>query len=352
MIKSVNIFNFQSHRKTKLFFNPFVNVIEGESLNGKTAIIRAIRWVLFNRPLGFNFHSNFAKEKYTSVEIEFDDGTVELIKDKNKSYYVLNGDYENTYQAMKGNLPDKIKSLMNVDEINIQRQLDSPFLITGSAGEIARMINNITNLEKVDLWVSDLTSDINSENRLLELKKLELESNQENLKHYNILPDLILYNKNVQKYLGLMKGNQKDFLEIENLSDLIDSKMKKFNKRIKIYEDIKIVYEDAKKYYDMYSFLRNKYSLMKKIKELENRRKEIELCEKIVKNLIEFLHLEDLRKELIERVNEIKNKEVKLMHIKRKIKENNLVYIDLMKKNRICPYCFQLVNEEKLRRFL
>jgi exonuclease SbcC len=44
MIKSIKIQNFETHIKTHLDLHPGVNVIVGESDEGKSGIIRSIKW--------------------------------------------------------------------------------------------------------------------------------------------------------------------------------------------------------------------------------------------------------------------------------------------------------------------
>ena len=74
MLKKLEITNFQSHPKSSLEFVPGINVIFGTSRNGKTAIRRALEWVVTNRPSGGRFFSNFAGEKgSTKVLLETDD---------------------------------------------------------------------------------------------------------------------------------------------------------------------------------------------------------------------------------------------------------------------------------------
>jgi len=55
MIKYLQIQNFQSHKDSLLEFDPGVNVIVGSSDSGKTAVIRALRWLVWNRPSGDAF---------------------------------------------------------------------------------------------------------------------------------------------------------------------------------------------------------------------------------------------------------------------------------------------------------
>ena len=80
MIQSVHIQNFQSHKNSTLEFSPGVNIIVGTSDSGKTAIIRALRWVVWNRPSGDSLRSTWGGK--TSVEICLDKGSVERSKDR------------------------------------------------------------------------------------------------------------------------------------------------------------------------------------------------------------------------------------------------------------------------------
>lgn len=47
--------NFQSHEQTEVFFTEGLNVFVGPSDSGKSAILRALRWVLYNEPKGTDF---------------------------------------------------------------------------------------------------------------------------------------------------------------------------------------------------------------------------------------------------------------------------------------------------------
>ena len=66
MIKQLNIHNFQSHEDSSLNFTEGVNVIIGASDSGKSAIIRALKFVVYNSPSGSDMRSWWGGE--TSVK--------------------------------------------------------------------------------------------------------------------------------------------------------------------------------------------------------------------------------------------------------------------------------------------
>jgi exonuclease SbcC len=73
MIKSAKIRNFESWKEADIEFHPGINVIIGESDEGKSGLIRALRLNTENKPRGFDYRSDFLKDnkEITSVEIEY-----------------------------------------------------------------------------------------------------------------------------------------------------------------------------------------------------------------------------------------------------------------------------------------
>ena len=64
MIKRIKIENIQSHKETELELSSGINAIVGSSNNGKSAILRAFYWLVYNRPLGVdNLLSHWAFDK-------------------------------------------------------------------------------------------------------------------------------------------------------------------------------------------------------------------------------------------------------------------------------------------------
>ena len=181
-MKKIKIKNFQSHKSTELNLHPNVNIIVGQSSSGKTAIFRAVEWLNTNRPLGTRFISHGE----TQAEVTIDD--VRGIKlDKGKTYY----DLANNNKFDSGsNVPDLVTHALNLSSLNIQNQLDEHFLITSSPGEVARTFNKILNIEKVDEYVSKLTTQINTANTIIKEKIKQVESLTNKITDLNYLDDM------------------------------------------------------------------------------------------------------------------------------------------------------------------
>jgi len=153
MIKTLAIANFQSHKDTVLEFDPGVNIIVGATDSGKTAIIRALRWLIWNRPGGDAFRSRWGGQ--TEVWLNDTDAyqVTRYKNDKGQNVYKLNEEY---YEAFGTGIPDPIKEFLNIDETNLQQQLDSPFLISSTPGEIASYFNRVAHLDQIDTGIKTI----------------------------------------------------------------------------------------------------------------------------------------------------------------------------------------------------
>jgi exonuclease SbcC len=147
MIKSIHIQNFQSHSDTILTLDPGVNLICGSSDGGKSAIIRALKWLATNRPLGDGFASWGSKGE-TAVEVLLDDGV--SIMHEPGSYSLIKGKDRQDWSAIGTGVPETVTQALNISELSWQAQMDAPFLLSASPGEVARTLNEVADLDKID----------------------------------------------------------------------------------------------------------------------------------------------------------------------------------------------------------
>lgn len=150
-LESIHIENFQTHKDVQVTFGDRITCITGASDRGKSAILRALIWVMTNRPTGDSFIRYGTDE--TRVTVCVDGHTVQRIKGKKRNIYILD-DVE--FKAIKSDVPDEIASLFNVGENNIQQQFDPIFWFSSTAGEVGRNLNKIVNLDIIDYTLSAL----------------------------------------------------------------------------------------------------------------------------------------------------------------------------------------------------
>lgn len=270
MFKRLRIKNHKSHEDTVIEFHSGVNAFVGIGQAGKTNIIRAMQLLFSNRPRGGSYFSNFAGKKgETEVELDTVEGNkIHLIKNirinkKGKkvvdwTQYRLNGEDAEFESGLE--VPDKIREALNITELNIQEQIDSPFLITSSPGEVARAINRITKLENVDVWQKKLTQRVNSTNREIGIIENEIAEVEEELKVFGDFDETRDLIRDLEK-VGLEKQNLindkdriKNFvIEIANIDYDIHyfEGLLEVEGKIEELEDLKVELDDMAYEYDL-----------------------------------------------------------------------------------------------------
>jgi len=359
MIKSLLIKNFQSHRKTKLEFDPGVNVIYGLSQAGKTAVIRALRLLIQNRPSGAKYYSNFATDKgETEVELKFADGkTVGIIKTVERSkkdrkkklvstIYTLNRE---EYSPGK-DIPDRIVEALNISEINIQTQYDRAFLIMSAASEVARTVNRITNLEEVDTWKSDLTKQINATNqeaKLLFDQAKEIETQLAKYKGFEDLQEQVKELVTIDKDYAVRAGrkhtldstliryedNQRELDRLQPIADMLSDQIIKVDK---VEQDLQDATEEKR--------------LVERVILLEQQITDLKVIKTGLTGLIELQGRVDLISSLRNHLTRYEDLQEELKSLRRSADQMRDQYIADLKRDKRCPVCFAPIDNTVIKR--
>jgi len=180
MINQIKIKGFQSHIDTELHLFHGVNIIIGPSDNGKSAIVRALDWVINNEPSGDSFRNK--NSKTTSVILTLDDGTViERLKTNTKNIYRIN---DTEYSGFGQTVPQEVKEALNLSDINYQTQGEPHFLLVNSPGEVAKKLNEIVNLEQIDSSHLNINHTVREVERKLKETKESYEIEKEKLAQF------------------------------------------------------------------------------------------------------------------------------------------------------------------------
>ena len=235
MIKRLTINNIQSHKETELEFSSGINAIVGSSNNGKSAILRALYWCIYNRPLGTDaLLSHWAFDKKgnqmapMSVTIENDAGVVTRRRTKTENQYIVNNEELN---VVKTDVPEQVENVLQIGETNIQRQQDAPFLLSLTSGQVAQYFNKVVRLDIIDKVLS------NAESRRRKIAG-EIKQSDELLAEFNAKKEKYFWLDGVEKILvkyetldNKIKQNKE---EIECLSAQIDN----FNKSMNVVKKL------------------------------------------------------------------------------------------------------------------
>jgi hypothetical protein len=232
MIKELILQHFQSHKKTLLQFSPGINSIVGISDSGKTALLRGLNWAINNRPLGLSYVSHWNRDKdgepvkSTFIKVTNDKGIIERrkgkvkINDESRKFngYILNDD--SRLEAVGTSVPDEVNRMFNLDEVNFQGQFDPSFLLSNSAGEVARFFNSTIRLDLIDRILSKADSkrlEVNKEKKRLEIENAELEKE---IKSFAWLEEAEILVSKIEKIDSRVDKNENI---VERLSESVDN---------------------------------------------------------------------------------------------------------------------------------
>lgn len=145
MLEKLEIRNFQTHRKLVVNFDQSITCVVGSSDVGKSAVLRALRWLCLNKPNGSGFVKWGASR--TRVRAWFDGRVISRERWGGSSTYSLDGA---EYKAFGATVPGLIQSVINISEMAFQGQHDAPFWLSLSPGQVSRELNAVVNLDLMD----------------------------------------------------------------------------------------------------------------------------------------------------------------------------------------------------------
>jgi exonuclease SbcC len=201
MIEAVRLLNFQRHKRLVVRFDPKVTTIIGSTDVGKSSVIRALTWVFTNSPSGDDFIT--WGETRTQVDVKVDGRTITRVRGKGENSYALDG---KVFKAFSTDVPDEIRKLLKVGDINLQTQYDAPFWFSiRNKAEIGRQLNKIVDLSVIDESISKVSS-------LVRTTKTKIVVIEERLDAAKIAVDRLKH----------VKEMDADLVKVEELEDAFD----------------------------------------------------------------------------------------------------------------------------------
>lgn len=346
MIKKLVVKNFQCHKNLSLDFSEGFNVITGSSDNGKSAIIRAMCWALFNTPTGFSFKTEGSK-KDTVVEVYTNKGVLRRVRGEKNNYYELDGEQ---FKALKGNVPVEVTSFFNIPEESVQNQFDPHFMFHMSPGEVARMFNEkAPGLKDIDplfssanKFVSEIESDLSSKKtRVLKLKD-EIEELSW-IKPFAVeLKDLTAMKETYDGFINTQEELADILDRVEELDDVL-SRTPDFDELGKLLESVKEGQEAVDVMKDSQTQVQ---ALSRRIQGIQGELEELSCITALSKEILALdgliSELNELRSDYMSLAEDLRNREiicdwiekekVKISGLKEKKKE-------AVEEEEVCPTC-------------
>jgi exonuclease SbcC len=207
-MESVSLSNFQSHVETRLQFagEGRLTVIVGPTDSGKTTIVRALKWVMYNQPAGTGFIRAGAAASRVSIELA-SGLRVTRLRSASQNQYRLwlpkdgNDGEEQAFEGFGSSVPAEIQQALRVYPVaigdltllvNLAEQLDGPFLGRSVPSTLrAKVLGRLAGNEVLDVASNGLGTDILRAIRERERLEHELESVQSEIDgHSWVLPML------------------------------------------------------------------------------------------------------------------------------------------------------------------
>jgi len=346
IIKQIEITNFQSHRHTVIDLSEAVNVFQGTSDHGKTAIIRAIVWVLYNKSPNSLKHWDAGAKEAVSVSITLFDGSViERRRTKSKNQYVVNGKVLN---AIGRGVPEEVSDLINLTDLNLKKQFGLPFMVMDTGGTIARKLNEVVELDAMDITLSSAKTRIQKTKRALEVaetRQEELTSELEDFDGLEEVEGLVTVYEELCQSIAVSRKQEKDLLSlqasIKEIKDIDYSWVEPASKLLERHATAQNTLQQAQERKDALQRLSNAWDgLIREGKALDKTETEgiVELCDE----------WSELSQHLAKRVrqrdtfNDLVHKTSNATHQIKELNDELIKYSDLMPD--VCDVCGSVIS--------
>lgn len=312
MLKNLRLKNFRSYENQKFVFHKGINAFIGDGLSGKTNIVRALKLLRFYRPISKFHKSKFAKEN-ESLEVSVrttDNNFIYLKKNDKEAIYKVKKDNEGiqTFKKFGKTVPRPVEKALNLQKINFQFQLDLPFVVTDSSGDVTKIINKITRIGLVDGWIKAINQDINSFQIIFKDSKKEYFLIKEKLKNY--------------RHLYLFEPILVELKKLDSEKEKLEEKYYQIQSNLAEIKSAKIRIREFSKTFEAERLIEKALRLKKKIKVYEFEQNK----------LIDF----------IDSKNEVKR-------LRRKLKECKKMFFNKLKREEKCPFCLTKITRSMIK---
>jgi len=395
----ISVQNYQIIRNAVLEFKPGFTTIIGPSNNGKSSIIKALKAAIYTE--SGTTPIRYGESSYI-VGIQNNNHVVIFQKKENSSKYIVDGQ---TYSRFGINTPEEVSNALNIRELilngnkvqlNFWNQMDKPFLLDKSAGELFKFIVDSGENDQLSNVLKSMVSDrqqinrdadivqgsiLSTENTLKELNSSK-EKIEKNLYLADNIIDLKEKHEDYKNILSLINRFKSDDSEIESIRPKLQKDLNEFNRynslnylsetsikiSTKVQEILKNLAEVDDSLYVSETLLKineEKSKIFKSIdinknKNLRNLVKEYKIIHRELENVSEanlklqraipsqiIIDTLDILIKLVELLKNIKSIIESIKNAKNKIKEieNEEKELDKIQSLiKVCPYCGQKIG--------
>jgi exonuclease SbcC len=295
MISEIRIKNFQSHYNSVLKLHQGVNVILGGTDSGKSAIIRALRWIIWNKPGGDLFRSTWGGD--TRVGILTDSHKIIRNKGDKNNYILIDSEDKKEFNAIGANVPDEVQQALNLDSVNTQYQLDAPFLLSKTPGQIAIYFNKIAGIDVITKSTKKVEKEIRDVTKTISIRRGDLKEKKVQLKQYENIEEVekkVVRLENLEFRYETLVDNLHDIYSVIDSLNIIEFKIKKYSKLLKAEKPVNLLLEK----------INEKFNLTIQIAKLLKLKGFITNIKKQINENLELISIEQPVNNIIQKINE------------------------------------------------
>ncbi len=311
-IKRLVIENFQSHQHTELDFSDGFNIISGPSDYGKSAVIRSIKWVLYNEPRGTEYIRHGAST--AKVTMELNNGYIiarERSQSKNRYILTYPDGKSTTFEGFGNEIPLEVIRAHGIPKVkldsdsssslNLGEQLEGPFLLSETGATRAKAIGRLIGLHIIDKAIRNCNVDIRRENQSGERTRSEIEETEVKLEEYRHLK---VAEERLQKSEAVINKTEGLILR-ENRIEVLN---REFNNVNTEYENVKEKYRKLSKLKECEIDIKSCELDQKNLSGLERIRDALQAVEAETGRLSEVVEKSSGLKDCTDMLNDIANK--------------------------------------------
>lgn len=156
----MQIEDFQKHELLRVRFDPRITTIVGTNDAGKSAILRALRWVCTNKPDGVEYIRWGVKR--SRVRVRIDGRDITRTRGPNQNTYHLTGAEPAfgtaAFRAFGTGVPDEVAAVAQLTDHNFSGQHDPVFLFHETPTMVVRALNAVVDLDIIDNVLGELAT--------------------------------------------------------------------------------------------------------------------------------------------------------------------------------------------------
>jgi len=136
-----------------------------------------------------------------AVEVVLSEGgSIAINREKGKTSYMLSyKGQEESFQAIKTDVPSEVSEVLNLSSYNLQSQHQTYFLLQDTPGEVARTLNELTGLSIIDSAFKKVSAKIREAMSKIESLKSDRGRGKEQLKQYDNLDSIRILIEDIER---------------------------------------------------------------------------------------------------------------------------------------------------------